>query len=1539
MSIQDIANTLRNSARDGLLNLDASLVNLPSLAILLSLLEQDALSLEMDEAGVSVEGERARVSGRATLLGAPASVSLLLEQDAEGKTECTLNANVSALTLAALTHHNLVPTTRFDPGAFPSVAFDNVALTADSKNRTLSVAVEDSNHEWKILDESNLSLRNIGFAMSRSLPSQDGQDKEQSKVSLTIGGTLSLGGSAIKVLVAPPVSFLNLPDQWGLTLSARNSFAAGLSDISKLLTGSEEGVELPEGLRELASFRLERLDMRLDIGARKLNSALLTLSTTEPWEIAPSLAVEQVRISLMTMQTNGHRNTSTEIFSRMRLGERKRLGVRLVVPGGGGDWTLTLTEPLLLSGLSELAHLPGGLDTDALHFPGEVTNDNLWLNRFDLIVNPELKTINQIAVALSSDIQWNIISSLAVGKPSLSLEIANPLDGAQRAITGGMGGILTLGGVDIYIGASKADVSSGWQLTGALLPGETISLASLARDLLDGATFPSELPDQLTALEFSLQPKTKAYTLKAAFGEGWHIPSEKSDFAITEVSLSATRAEGGATEIEVWGLMDVAGVSVSVTAARAAGAWKLEGKTDDQQEINFTHLVTELFEKFGLALPANLPDFELKNLHLSYDFGKKEFAFSGDSRLPTKVVLGEVEHEVETSLDLKIGIDAETKERTFAGFLRGAITLGSAVFQGEYDFGDASVLKAVWDGAAGSLKFADLAASHGINHSLQVPGDMPLELNRASFEFDITRSQFTLHADSKFGEAFFIASDANGKWDFAFGILMNLSEIPGFPDAGALKLKNTMLILSTVRDDKFVVPSLPAAPPPQGQPRAAGRRTFPSLGTTPMRLKPGVTVAALLDFEDNGSDAALAQLSKVVGKTELVVQAAVSDSGASFLSYLNGSLTLFGSGNERLVLSDVYVRLDTGPAFGVFVAGSALIPFNHVTLEATGALRVSAEGMEAFLQVKAEADGHPTSLPAPFGLLGVSLDELDIEVGAVFEPPGVDLGIEGKFNIKGQQHNANDFIIVLELEGEVPNPIYLSTYIQSLSISDIITAYSGQVVSDIPDIIKQIKAEDVSVFWSETSGKALPDGRLAQAGFGFNGITTIGSLRAHAALTAGAALGVEGDAELPPIDWDFFKLTGNGKGVTVKQEQVNGEWQNIAKPPVTPEDAAKMVTRDFELIKPGGATALINSKHSPFIDVSATASLFNLVSDEVEIEVGIDGFTWRQKESIGSLFKTEFDCTLSKNGFAASAEFDLDIKGEVPIPILGVDLGSIDLDVGFHAALTVQIHDGSFTLTVEGSFHFDGLSLTMPRLTIDKDFKSFEELPGKILKQIQDEAETIFKDVFDPALKALEDAAKEAARIAEAAAQEAEKIAGDAEREAERVAASAKAAAETVAHETEVAEAEAAKLGKKTADALAPAVAEAQQITLAATEDAQELGRKAAEVLQDAAAEAAKIGEAVEKEAEQIRAVADKALSAAADEVKQIAAVAEQAAQEVLQAAVVAGKAIEEEASKALAAAEFEAVRIGNQIADKTREAAEWTKRQAEAAWDEVSKY
>jgi hypothetical protein len=929
---------------------------------------------------------------------------------------------------------------------------------------------------------------------------------------------------------------------------------------------------------------------------------------------------------------------------------------------------------------------------------------------------------------------------------------------------------------------------------------------------------------------------------------------------------------------------------------------------------------------------------------MDYNFTSQEFAFKAENEVVSSLKLGNTTHQVDAALDLTITKDSTTQQRTYAGRLLGSVTFGTALFQGEYDLADATLLKASWDGKTGSLRFSDLAAAHGIVHSLQVPGDLSLELTRAAFEFDLKQSQFRLSADSAHGEAFFIASDANQKWDFAFGILLNLSDIPGFPSIGPLSPKNTMLILSTVADDNFVVPGLPAVPPPPGQP-AVGRRTFPAIGTTKMRLRPGVTVAGLLGLHGGGNPI-LANLGNVVGKGELLIQVLINDglSGVSFLSYLDGSLTLAGLGSEKLVLSNPYVRIDPVPTFGVYVAGTTLIPFNHVTLQATGALLMSDVEMEALLQVEAQDDGQQTSLPVPFGLRGVSLDKLDIEVGVVFEPPGLNLGIEGECHIKGQPLNANEFIIVLDLEGDIPNPIYFSAYVASLTISDLITAVSGEVVSDVPDFIKSIKGEELSVYWSESAGIALPDGRLAQEGFGFNGFISIGGFKAHAALTVSSAAGVSGDAELPPIDLaSVFSLRGNGKGVKVKQVQVNDEWHTSTKPPETAADGKEWVTREYQLIPPGGATIEFNSKHSPYLDMSAAVSLFNLLNSEVEIEISNDSFKWKQKESIGSLFKTEFDCELNTSGFSAAAEFALDIRGDVgPIEVLGVDFGSIDLDVSFDAAMSIKASAKGCSVDVSGSFHFEGFHLTMPEFTTS-DLQSFEELPGKILKQIQDNADDIFEDVFKDAGALLKAAAAEAEKIAGAAAAEAKKIAADAEQQAERIGAGAQAVYEGAAHDVEAATATAAKLGEDAEQIIASVDGEVSQIGAAAAADARELEHQAEEVGKAAVAEVAKIGDAVEKEAAQIAADAQKVLGAAGEEAEQIGKAAEKEAQAALDEAAKVSKALLEDANAAVNAMKDEGERIGREIADKVaaraREAAEWTKHQSEEAADAVSSY
>lgn len=1553
MTFQETVAQLRLDAGTSPLVLNRSTLNLPGFGLLLDLLEVSELSLELLPSGISETDNTFELRGRASLLGADSDVSLRLEPDADQQVQCTFTGSPSALTLATLTHFNLVPVGSLTPSALPEFAFAGAALKAESKTRSLSLSVQDSDFNWKPIDALDLNLEGVGFALSRSIPNGDGggnssDDPDDAKsVTLSLSGSMRVGSTPLTVTLQLPTNTFSLPDRWVLSLSAKKPFSAGLSDLSQLLTNGTAELNLPPGLDQLAAFTLDDLAVHFDPVAKTYSSIALSLSSSEPWELVPSVSVEEVGIHLLILHPmeGAQRRVLTEIFGQIKFGDQSRLGIKMIIPSGGSDWFLTLTEPLSLSGLAELVNLPGGLDVESLHMPGEVSNANLWLNRFDLTFNPKQRTVGQLAVALSSEVRWNIISQLQVEAPSISLQVFNPFDAASRAVTGGMRGMLTVTDTQFLISADKADLTHGWLLSGGLQPGATISLASVARDLLDGATFPDELPDQLSELEFSIQPTTKAYTLKAGLDDGCKIAASNSDFRIDALKLSVSHTQDAATDIDFQGVMHVAGVAVAVNAARAGGGWKLEGKTDDQQEIDFTHLITELFHAFGFDLPANLPEVTLKNLHLQYDFTKKDFAFRGDCKLATKVVLGEAEHDVDTNLDLKISADAQTGKRTYAGFLRGTLMLGGATFVAEYDFGDASVLKASWDGTSGSLKFADLADSHGIEHSLQVPGGLPLELDRAAFEFDMTKGRFVLSANSKkYGEAFFIASNANKQWDFAFGILINFSEIPGFPSCDALSLDNSVLILSTVRDDKFAVPTLPDVPPPPDMPAAAGRHAFPALGeTSKMRLAPGVSVAALLKLgQDDVSNVVLKNLKNVVGKEELLIQAAFDDTtdSATFLTYLDGSLTLAGSGDEKLVLSNVYVKLNANP-FGVLLSGSVLIPFNHVTLEASGALAISEDEMEAIFSVKAEADGQPAALPSPFGLRGVELDELDIEVGATFEPPSVDLGIEGKFNIVGQTPSSNDFTIVLTLEGEIPNLIYLSTHIESLTVNDVIAVYTGENSSDAPAILKELEAEKLSMYWSETAGITLPDGTLSQQGFGFNGMLTIAGFAAHAGLSVGAATGVFGDAQMSPIDHSVFSLTGNGRGVTVKQTLIDGAWQTLKQPPVLPETGPALQTRDFQIIDPGGATIALNSKHSPFIDVSAKVSLFNLVSDEVEIEVTNGGFKYKQRQNVGGVFRAEFDCAVSKSGLSAHSQFDLDIKGDIPlkIPAIDIDFGTISLDVSFDTTLDVAVNSSGFTLKVSGEFDFDGIHMTMPELTITEEFDSLEQLPGKILKQIEDNAEKIFKDFLDIGKHLLDAAEKEAAEIASKVADEAKQVAAEAEQQAKQVVADAKATFDSAVHDAEAAEAKAKEVEQEAEKIVRESAAQVAQIAQEAGAEVEKLGAEAGRIAADAEAQVEKIGQAAEAEAKQIAAAAEQAFDAAVNEAKTIIAGADQAFDAIKNGAEAAGEAIVNEANVAAAAMEAEAEQIGAAIEEKAREAAEWVEHQAESAWNSIKKY
>jgi hypothetical protein len=1159
-----------------------------------------------------------------------------------------------------------------------------------------------------------------------------------------------------------------------------------------------------------------------------------------------------------------------------------------------------------------------------------------------------------ISVGLRLEDEWSIFSNLVrFHDLRVLFTVTNPTAAPVLSATLLARAVIADKELDGYV--ILPDLTFGAELG----EGEEIKISDLLQTLLPG---PLELPEiRCTAFEVTGDVRASSYEIRATIAGDWVLyGKDQKKLAVTGMSLTVYTTEDGGVGGQIQGTLTVAGIDVVATATYLGAdlGWTLEAKTDSGEEIDLTALLQELFGLFGFTLPANLPAIRLKDLYISHNTATGAFGFRADNTIASKIQLGEQAHSVDTWLDLLVTKDAQTGSRRYSGSLRGEITLGSAVFQAEFDLGAADVLKGWWAAGAdgGALGFAALAQAHGVEHSLAAPGDIDLGLTRASFELDLTRGRFLLRAESaSYGSAFFLASHANSAWDFVFGIALEPADIPGFPDLGPLTLRKVSLILSTVRDDSFKVPSLPPLVPPPategpvtaqpatkggkgGAPGDSSRLDHPLLGAASMPLRPGVTLAGLLDLAASGDeDVVFGNFKKIANRSELIVQALLADplSQSVLEADLDGGLTLAPGGGTGIVLANARAKIRLAPP-GVTVSGTVFLPVGQDTVEATGSLVLTAEEMQALFDVRAEAGGQPAILSSPFGLAGVRLTELAVAVGVVFEPPGADLGLQGKLSVRGQPPGSNDFALLFELEGDLPNPLYLSAYVEELSLPLLVRAITGRRFG--AGSLRWIRGEQLSVYWSERDGLVLPDGTLTRAGFGCNGFIRLGSFAAHARLQVDSQGGVSGDAEMSPIDWcGVLQLGGDGRGVSVTQEQIDGRWQTARKHPVASPEAPPP-ERDFQVIPPDGPTIAVNSHGSPSLAVSFRAKLLNLLSEDVEALVDQSQLTFTLDGQIGSEVRFGIAVLLDKDGCRGDAAFSLGIAGDVgPLRIRGVDLGTIHLDVSFDAGLQIHVTSSDFSVRVRGSFVFDGQTLTIAALNLGFDFTSFEELPGRILRRIRDTANQLFRYLLDEVRGMIGDAEDEAKAIARTVRDEVKKIADDAAQEADQIADLAEQAYQSLAAAATEVEEQAIGLENEASQTLQEAADEAQKIADDVAAEVAELSREAGALREEATAEVEKIAQAADRAIALLDPTA--VLDAAQAEARRI----EQEAENVYDNAVQAGREIAatvlSDAEELAQSLEQEAEEILDDLARAAEEAVDWVEKEASGAWDTISKY
>ncbi len=653
-------------------------------------------------------------------------------------------------------------------------------------------------------------------------------------------------------------------------------------------------------------------------------------------------------------------------------------------------------------------------------------------------------------------------------------------------------------------------------------------------------------------------------------------------------------------------------------------------------------------------------------------------------------------------------------------------------FNLRYDFTPGrQVLTGTWNNT-GQAGLATLAQAFGIGlpqAGVQLAG---LEFTSVSFHIDwaVTGEQAVLlSVATSAGDAFFLVRrpQPGQAWGFAFGLavahatrLSQVTELVGIEAAELdfITIDSAYLLVSSAAYPSLQVP---------------GFAQIPALAGGQVPVSAGVSAGVRLDLGATPKRPDVTALTTLLAPRPPVFYAdlTLSTDLRQFAMNvrLGGDLRIKGAGPSSLTLTDVSLVIKAQPV-ALTVHGSVTFPVGDTTLKATGFLTVGDSGLSAAFDL---AGTGGNALPSPFGLKGVHLSDLGVELEAAVEPPSVAFGLLGKFTIGpgipppagppvpvralAAKPPPGEFALILGLDGEIPNPLLLSMFLPELSVAQAIEAFTDQQPAGLPPVVNNIRASDLMIYWCDApAGIQLPDGTWAYAGFGFNATLDIYGLRAHGALKIDSH-GITGEACIDPVHLHgVIDLTGRGLG--------------------TPAAYSGQVT-----VRPGGPQIKVSTIASPYLDVDWTLVLFSTVSQSVNVVVDNSGFRF-DISNAGPNYSSALHCVFDPKG-RLELDFSVLLNLDVDLGVVnGAHIGRVHLaDTGLTARLVATVMP-NLAITIDGSFLVDGTSYVMPRLSASVAFSSLSEIPQRIFEQVKDQATTIFAQIRTSASTYLELARK-----------------------------------------------------------------------------------------------------------------------------------------------------------------------------------------------------
>lgn len=1338
----------------------------------------------------------------------------------------------------------------------------------------------------------------------------------------------------------------------GIAFTGRTRFPAGLQGLAARLVVDESAAV--SGTAVLSAGEPARVDVLFPSG-------------TPPLELG-TLRVEGTGLHVRTRSGEAGEDARTvvEYEGTMDIGDTDPLTVDVIASYGMDNDRFTIVafadpaEATLLRGVDAVAEWAGGGSGDfAVPEALRPALASFGVREVAGVMDMNAGVVRHLSLEVDATRDWPIVEGLTVTEVRFGWLVLYPFV-AERTLSSTVAGTLEFGTTTKVRFDVLARASGGFTVTGELRAGDRIDLTELIET---GLGFTADLPAfAVDSLEIEAGT-TGDFLLDGRVSSDWSVDVGGKPFAVERISFLLEKS-GGTTLAQLYGLSNVAGSQLYLRAtvtSQSGGATGVEfegGTLPTGDPISLTGVANWALELFGASLPSEVPDVTLKNLDLRFNTATKEFHFQGETDVPIEVpFLPGDDNRIHAAANLTSKVDSATGRRTLEGWMEGDLVIGPSTFKLRYAMGQTShVFQASWEQAAGAegLGINTLLETIGAP-AIDIPAGVDLDLKRVYFEYQAELGAFTLVADSAtYGEAFLLASrpadpqtgELGSGWSFVFGLQYDaskLSQVPvlgsGMDSADVFHFEELGILIASGDVASFTLPQLPPLQTTDGTggngtgTAAAPRK--PVAAGTAVPLKAGISFIGIVDFEQSQSGGSVDSLRSVLPSSRLTITAGYDAGAHEFMltGILDGAVVIPTGGASDLRIANARLQLGF-PALEFRLSGSLDFAVDHQPIHVEPALAITET--EAAFSV--DLDFGAGGWTSPMGIQGLALDEVGFKMGVVFAPPGVSLGMEGAAHVGREAPKSDQFAFVLEMVEEVPNPLLLSFQIAELSVEEALSAFvPGVSASDLPPFVREIRFTDLAFYWAD-SIVALPDGTLAQPGLRFRGNLQVMDFAAHAAVSIDSS-GMMGEIMLSPVHLgDVLSITGAGQGVY--RYERDGK---AVMPAAVPEKNLPAPER-VAVVAPGGAVAQFRTQQSPWLYASIDVSLFGTVSESIEALVSAEGVHFKLVFAITGAVSAELECTASKSGFKAHAQFGLHLKADLgPIRIAGVDLGTIHLDAGFDLEMTVEITAQRFLLQVSGDFEFEGARLTFPTLKIDLAPASLAELPERLIAHLGENLEEIFADLFADAAKLLEEAGKEIAAAAEAVAKEVEQIEKAAVEEAEQI---AKDAEEAVTHAAEAVANEAERVEQEAVKIASDAMAEVEQIGTAAVQEVERVVGEIADVAQKAAHEVEAIGREIEQEAKQVEQAVAQLASEAAQQVEAIAHAAEQEvrqlvadAQRVAGDIVNAARAVVSELERQAQALWDEARRLAEEIAEAARKAEQAVENTAKKAWHAIKKY